>query len=229
MRAVVLCVVALSLLLAFTGRTEAVGNRREHVHHLNARVRDAPTPKIPRPNWTDYPKMARYLVHMNSWGTMGTTSIATGHPWTNVVDLSDGPMCNSTGRLFYYLTQMDETARDVTLNPTVAFTVAESSIYALAKHGCGTTDDEDPTCAKMTVVGDLKVVPVGAEADYAIDLLASRHPQIKDWPPNHGFAPYELHIQSLNMLDFYGGMKNVSVSDYFGADLSCAEPQRVLY
>ena len=215
MRAVLLCV-ALSLLLAFTGRTEAVADRREHV----------PTPKIPRPNWTDYPKMARYLVHLNSWGVMGTTSIATGHPWTNVVDLSDGPMCNSTGRLFYYLTEMDETARDVTKNPTVTFTVAEASIYALAKHGCGTTDDEDPTCAKMTVVGDLKVVPAGPEAAYAIDLLASRHPQIKNWPSTHGFHPYELHIQSLNMLDFYGGMKHVSVSDYFGADLYCVEPQR---
>ncbi|QDZ26061.1 hypothetical protein A3770_20p85790 [Chloropicon primus] len=173
---------------------------------------------IPRPPYTDYAKMARYLTHMSLWGVMGTTSIATGLPWTNVVDLSDGPVCNSTGRLFYYLTTMDETARDAAENPKVSFTVAEASL------GCGGTDAEDPTCAKMTVVGDLAPVS-DDEADYAIEMLASRHPAIKSWPPNHGFKPYELKIDSLNLLDFYGGLHQVDVDEYFSASLTCSSSE----
>ena len=62
------------------------------------------------------------------------------------VDLSDGPVCNSTGRLFFYLTTMDETASDALKNPLVSFTVTEASI---GPGGCGQTDAEDPTCAKV--------------------------------------------------------------------------------
>lgn len=74
--------------------------------------------------------------------------------------------------------------------------------------------------AQLTVLGSLAPVPP-SEASYAVDLLASRHPAIKSWPANHGFKPYELTIQSLNLLDFYGGMKHVQVDDYFSADLTC--------
>eukprot|EP00213_Chloropicon_mariensis_P006697 CAMPEP_0197476984 /NCGR_PEP_ID=MMETSP1309-20131121/12484_1 /TAXON_ID=464262 /ORGANISM="Genus nov. species nov., Strain RCC998" /LENGTH=167 /DNA_ID=CAMNT_0043017649 /DNA_START=216 /DNA_END=719 /DNA_ORIENTATION=+ len=163
--------------------------------------------------------MARYLVHNNLWGVMGTNSRdRKGLPWTNVVDLSDGPVCNSTGRLFFYLTSLDETAYDVEVYPTVSFTVAEAAITNNADAlGCGSTDVEDPTCAKLVVIGDLLVVPKD-EQDYAIDLLASRHPVIKSWPANHGFQPYELHIDTLNILDFYGGMKQVPTQEYFNAN-----------
>ncbi|WZN66019.1 pyridoxamine 5'-phosphate oxidase [Chloropicon roscoffensis] len=172
---------------------------------------------IPRPPYTDYASMARWLTHMNDWGVIATTSAQTGLPWTNSVDLSDGPVCNSTGRLFFYLTTMDETASDALKNPLVSFTVTEASV---GPGGCGQTDAEDPTCAKLTVLGSLAPVPP-SEASYAVDLLASRHPAIKSWPANHGFKPYELTIQSLNLLDFYGGMKHVQVDDYFSADLTC--------
>ena len=88
--------------------------------------------------------------------------------------MSDGPVCNSTGRLFFYLTSLDETAYDVEVYPTVSFTVAEAAITNNADAlGCGSTDVEDPTCAKLVVIGDLLVVPKD-EQDYAIDLLASR-------------------------------------------------------
>merc|ERR1711933_293202 len=94
-----------------------------------------------RPDHQDIAKMARYLVHNNLWGVMGTNSRdRKGLPWTNVVDLSDGPVCNSTGRLFFYLTTMDETAYDVTQFPRVSFSVTEASIVNTNPLGCGTTD-----------------------------------------------------------------------------------------
>ena len=92
--------------------------------------------RMPRPDHNDYPAMARWLVHENLWGVMGTTSNSTGLPWTNVVDMSDGAVCESTGRLLFYLTEMDETARDVSVRPKVSFSIAEAAL------GCGATDAE---------------------------------------------------------------------------------------
>lgn len=193
----------------------------------------------PRPDHSDYAKMARWLVHMNLWGVIGTnrhspsgesnTAAAAVAPFTNVVDLSDGPMCHSSGRLLFYLTSLDETAKDASFDPNVSFTVAEAAIVRESSSssnggqqviGCGTTDDEDPTCAKLTITGKLLPVPK-KEANHVINMIAERHPAIKTWPANHDFVPYELHIESLGLLDFYGGMHQVDVQSYFDVNLSC--------
>ena len=42
------------------------------------------------------------------------------------------------------------------------------------------------------------------DAAAAFAMIVARHPQTRDWPTNHGFAPYELHIESIGLLDFYG-------------------------
>jgi len=196
----------------------------------------------PRPDHSDYAKMARWLVHMNLWGVIGTNrhspsgesntvaaAAASVAPFTNVVDLSDGPMCHSSGRLLFYLTSLDETAKDASFDPNVSFTVAEAAIVRESSSssnggqqviGCGTTDDEDPTCAKLTITGKLLPVPK-KEANHVVNMIAARHPAIKTWPANHDFVPYELHIESLGLLDFYGGMHQVDVQSYFDVNLSC--------
>ena len=93
----------------------------------------------PRPDHDDVPAFARWLVHENLWGVIGTTSNSTGLPFTNVVDLSDGPVCASTGRLLFYLTQLDETARDAAARPKVSFSVVEAALGCKAG---GSTDAE---------------------------------------------------------------------------------------
>jgi len=170
--------------------------------------------KVPRPPHDDLPKFARWLVHSSLWGVMATRNAETGLPWANVVDLSDGPECESTGRLLFYLTDLDETAHDAEKFSTVSFTIAEAAL------GCGKTDAEDPTCAKLTVMGKLLPVPA-SDADEVYKMIASRHPAITHWPPNHSFKPWELKIDSLSLLDFYGGMKKVDVKEYFDAKLGC--------
>ena len=52
-------------------------------------------------------------------------------------------------------------------------------------------------------------------------LLLARHPAVNYWPANHNFRSYELHIESLGLLDFYGGMKQVDVDAYFNEKLPC--------
>ena len=174
---------------------------------------------MPRPPHDDLATFARWLVHKNVWGVMATRNADSGLPWANVVDLSDGAKCESTGRLLFYLTSLDETAHDAEKFSTVSFTVAEAAL------GCGQTDPEDPTCAKLTVMGKLLPVPA-SEADEVTKMIASRHPVITHWPPNHGFKPYELKIDSLHLLDYYGGMKDVDVKEYFDVKLDCIPPTR---
>ena len=41
--------------------------------------------------------------------------------------------------------------------------------------------------------------------------LFTRHPEMASWPPGHGFKFMKLHIESLFLLDHYGGAIPLSV------------------
>lgn len=45
---------------------------------------------------------------------------------------------------------------------------------------------QDPTCAKLTILGQLKRVPQDGVAE-AEGLLFSRHPAMRSWPVGHAF------------------------------------------
>lgn len=94
-----------------------------------------------RPDPSDYARVARWLVHRSDWGTVSTQSTSlAGFPygyaeyWStissfeqrnvcanarhmlwrrNAVAISDGPLDRSTGRIFFYLTDFDQTAVDL--------------------------------------------------------------------------------------------------------------------
>ncbi|CAI5738649.1 unnamed protein product [Peronospora destructor] len=61
---------------------------------------------------------------------------------------------NSTGEIFFYITPMDATGADLSVNSTasVAITMIQKGEYVCKM------DVEDPTCWKLTLTG--KVVPV---------------------------------------------------------------------
>ena len=73
-------VLACALLVGILGTCpETAYAARKAFRHFH----DAARP-IPRPPYTDYASMARWLTHMNDWGVIATTSAQTGLPWTNV-------------------------------------------------------------------------------------------------------------------------------------------------
>ena len=45
---------------------------------------------------------------------------------------------------------------------------------------------QDPTCAKLTILGQLQRVPEEGVKE-AEDLLFSRHPAMRGWPSGHAF------------------------------------------
>jgi hypothetical protein len=61
---------------------------------------------------------------------------------------------------------------------------------------------QDPTCAKVTLVGRAVPVPAGPQRDAALRALYARHPQMQDWPTGHHFQPYELHVEEAHLLDW---------------------------
>ncbi|KAF4030026.1 Pyridoxamine 5'-phosphate oxidase [Phytophthora infestans] len=161
---------------------------------------------------------ARQLVHDNLWATLSTISVQFGGvPYGNTVSYSDGvgfSKEDSTGRLFLYLTPMDASGSDLSVNSTASVAI---SMAQEGEHACK-MDVEDPTCWKITLTG--KVVPVPADQrHYAEKVLFSKHPQMEHWPENHGFLPYVLDIENIILLDFYGGAKHVPVREYYQVKL----------
>jgi hypothetical protein len=103
-----------------------------------------------RPQYTEYARMARWLVHQNEWGTVSTISRhLEGAPFGNALSFADGPRCRPTGRLLFYLTSMDATAQDLQHNSTASLTLCEAQLAG----ACQGIDPEDPTCAKLSITG----------------------------------------------------------------------------
>ncbi|KAF8057740.1 RNA pseudouridine synthase 2 [Scenedesmus sp. PABB004] len=169
----------------------------------------------PRPPHDQHAALARWLAHKADWGSLATLTPDGGAALGGVVSVSDGARDDPSGRLFFYLTPMDETGRNVEAHPQCTLTIAEAQ---LLPGGCDTTDPEDPTCAKIAVLGRMARVPGGADADAAAAALFSRHPAMRGWPADHGFTMWELHVQEVHLLSFYGGMAVIPAQEFYAAD-----------
>lgn len=80
--------------------------------HVSA---DNPDPPIPRPDHTEHAKLARWLAHYNTWGTLATQASSESAASAGVVSYADGGPLDSpaAGRMFFYLTPMDETGGQI--------------------------------------------------------------------------------------------------------------------
>ncbi|DAZ93155.1 TPA: hypothetical protein N0F65_006354 [Lagenidium giganteum] len=159
---------------------------------------------------------ARILVHTASWATISTISDKNGGPFGHIVSYSDGvgeAASASTGEVFFYMTTMDETANNLAKNPRGAVSIS------MAQDAPCKNDVQDPTCWKLTLLGDIVPVEAGDAYDHALDALFSRHPQMKYWPRNHAFQPYVLKLKEAILLDFYGGAKHITPEDYYSVQL----------
>jgi hypothetical protein len=70
-----------------------------------------PAPPIPRPDHTEHARLARWIAHYNTWGTLATQASSDAPATAGVVSYADGGPVDSpaAGRMFFYLTPMDET------------------------------------------------------------------------------------------------------------------------
>lgn len=130
-------------------------------------------------------------------------------PHSNVLSFSDGALGNSTGRILLLMADMDSTVVDLKANAHASFTVTEAQLLPGA---CAGRDVEDPTCAKVVLVGTLR--QLSDDDVTAREMVFARHPLMRAWHA-HMYHVYELDIQAIRVLDYYGGFGWPSVQHYF--------------
>ncbi|KAG2432875.1 hypothetical protein HXX76_008607 [Chlamydomonas incerta] len=69
--------------------------------------------------------MARWLAHETTWGVLSTVDAQSGEAVGGVVSHSDGSRDHATGRIFFYLTPMDELTQNALSHPRCTFTISE--------------------------------------------------------------------------------------------------------
>ncbi|XP_057492061.1 uncharacterized protein LOC130777672 isoform X1 [Actinidia eriantha] len=154
---------------------------------------------------------ARWLVSQSSWGVLSTISgDLGGAPFGNVVSFSDGLPDEGRGIPYFYLTTLDPTASNALKDQRSSFTISEYPVGT-----CGKADPENPTCAKITLTGKLKVVEGKSnEAEFAETALFTKHPEMKGWPKSHHFQFFKLEIEDIFMINWFGGPKPLTVDQY---------------
>ncbi|XP_057707593.1 protein CREG2 [Corythoichthys intestinalis] len=161
-------------------------------------------------------RTARYIAHSSDWGTLATISSQDkikGLPFGNIFSISDGPMDNSTGVIYFYVTPMDNTVSDLKMNPyaSITFSEAERDFCRQMVY-----DPEDPRCARLTLTG--KMMAVGPEElAFAKEAMFSRHPVMAKWPVGHKWFFMKLELIQVWLQDWIGGTSLIPLEEYFKA------------
>ena len=99
---------------------------------------------------------ARYIVHNTDWGTVSTLSVKLkGVPFGTPESFCDGPLDNSTGVPYFYLTPDSLTVKDARANPSMSLTLSEAQTGYCVKRKW---DPEDPQCGRVCLSGKVEIV-----------------------------------------------------------------------
>ncbi|XP_045909088.1 protein CREG2 [Micropterus dolomieu] len=161
-------------------------------------------------------RTARYIAHYSDWGHLATISTQDkikGLPFGNIFSVSDGPLDNSTGVIYFYVTLMDNTLSDLKSNPYASLTFSEAEGEFCRQM---VYDPEDPRCARLTLTG--KMVEVAPEElAFAKEAMFSRHPVMAKWPVGHKWFFMKLELIQVWLQDWIGGISLIPLEDYFKA------------
>lgn len=141
---------------------------------------------------------ARWIIANGRWGFL--TTLSEGAPVCTVLSYSDGAT-TPTGRLFFYMMHHDAPNSQ---SESASLTISQAALNATTGCDATQTDPEDPRCAKLTLTGTLAEA-TGEAAVLGKAALFARHPAMAHWPSSHGFAVFELAVEEIWMIDFYGG------------------------
>ncbi|KNA16962.1 hypothetical protein SOVF_084390 [Spinacia oleracea] len=170
-----------------------------------------------KPDPNDVVAYARWLVAQNSWGSLSTISAEFGGaPFGNVMSYSDGLPGEGAGIPYFYLTTLDPTAINALEDQRSSLAISEYPIGT-----CGEKDPQNPTCARITLTGKLKLVDANSkEAEFARSALFTKHPEMKYWPGWHNFQVFKLEIENVFMVNWFGGRKSITVYQYLNWKMS---------
>jgi len=165
-------------------------------------------------------KLARYITHVSDWASFATISTREpilGYPFNNILSLSDGPVDNSTGVPYLYVTDIDFTPEDTMNLNQVSLTMTLAQGDYCKKNNI---DPESPLCARVMITGEfVKLTPGSEEESFAKLALFSRHPNFESWPADHGWYFAKIEIQHILLRAYFGGVFTIPVTDYFNTQI----------
>ncbi|XP_060225900.1 protein CREG2 isoform X1 [Meriones unguiculatus] len=178
-------------------------------------------PAAPSPGPGARAATARSLVHASSWGCLATASThekIPGLPFGSCLAISDGPLQNSTGTPFFYVTAKDPAVADLVKNPIASLMLPEPegefcSVLLCRKN---LVDPEDPRCARLTLTGRMITVPPG-EVEFAKQAMFSRHPGMRKWPRQYEWFFMKMWVEHIWLQKWYGGVSDILLEEYFQA------------
>ncbi|XP_042723675.1 protein CREG2 [Tympanuchus pallidicinctus] len=159
---------------------------------------------------------ARRLARHGAWGFVASRAAhgkIQGMPYGNLLPVSDGPVNNSTGIPFFYVTLKDNAVADLLKDPVASLTLPESDGNFCRKN---VVDPEDPRCARLTLTGQMVTVPP-EETEFAKQAIFSRHPVIRKWPRSYEWFFMKMNIEHVWLQSWYGGVSTIAVEEYLKA------------
>ncbi|XP_030757918.1 protein CREG1-like [Sitophilus oryzae] len=175
------------------------------------------------PSPDNTPLMARYIVHNTDWASVATISTQNsilGYPFVSLKSFCDGPVDNSTGIPYFYMTGMDVSSKDLENNNSVTImtSLAEGDFCSGNEY-----DPQDPRCPKVMITGKFVKLPESdSEFAFANQSLFERHPEMSSWPQDHNFYVAKIDMEQICVLASFGGIIYVSLSDYFNPNYTDA-------
>lgn len=179
-------------------------------------VSSVPSCRLQIPPHEEVARVARFVAHQVDWASLATFSThdpVKGQPFSNVFSVSDGPLGLSSGVPYLYLTHLEISVQDLQVNPLASLSMSLAQTDFCRDSGY---DPQSPLCAHIILSGSVLQVN-GSEADFAKKALFSRHPEMMDWPKDHGWFFAKFNITQVWVLDYFGGVKTVSSDEYFQA------------
>ena len=216
-------VVAFSLLVSLCSSLNPYQSASSKVAHLAAAkagvAKDVVVEKDPPPFYEDA-KMARYITHESNWAALATIAARepiVGYPFANIFSLSDGPVDNSTGVPYFYISEWEISAQDMEVNNQVSITMTLAQGEYCESNNL---DPESPLCAHQIITGELvKLTPGSEEEAFAKTALWSRHPAMEGWPSDHGWFFAKIEITQIQLLAFFGGAVTIDLGEYYDIQL----------
>lgn len=152
---------------------------------------------------------ARWMVNVGEWGVVSYTDPKDEtRPLSMVASFAD-----LNGRIFFYL-MGDHNEGAVTLTVSEASLKPTSNFAGAACGEDGDKDPEDPRCAKLSIEGSLNPCENELICTTGKQALFQRHPEMEQWPADHGFTVHELKPNDVWMIANYGGGGTIDVKDY---------------
>lgn len=118
--------------------------------------------QITTPTELDHASIARKLVHQTNWasfGTISTNAAMKDFPMVNIISVNDNNVNHeSTGRLQFFLTDLDFTGTDLKHNNMSTLLFTDEQKLHCTNNYPNAVDPMEPTCPRVIISGETKRV-----------------------------------------------------------------------